>query len=138
MYSKLLLTMNSEVPVKDNNDGVLQANEIYQLNLPRTRLVILSACQTGAEKYYGGEGMVGMWSPFISLKVPLVVASLWAVDSDSTKDLMINFHKLRRRGLSSAVALRQAQIEMLHGQYKSYQHPYHWSSFIAIGGHTQF
>ena len=138
MYSKLLLATGSEVTVKDNNDGVLQASEIYQLNLPRTRLVILSACQTGAEKYYGGEGMVGMWSPFISLKVPLVVASLWAVDSDSTKDLMINFHKLRRRGLSSAVALRQAQIEMLHGQYKSYQHPYHWSSFIAIGGHTQF
>jgi CHAT domain-containing protein/Tfp pilus assembly protein PilF len=138
MYSKLLLAISNEAPVTENNDGVLRASEIYQLNLPRARLVILSACQTGAEKYYGGEGMVGMWSPFITLKVPLVVASLWAVDSDSTKDLMINFHKLRRRGLSSAVALRQAQIEMLRGQHKGYQHPYHWSSFIAIGGHTQF
>ena len=139
MYSKLLLAKQpGGVPVSHNNDGVLMASEIYQLNLPRTRLVILSACQTGAEQYYGGEGMVGLWSPFISLNVPLVVASLWAVDSDSTKELMINFHKLRRSGLSSATALRQAQTRMLHDADKTYQHPYHWASFIAIGGYTQF
>lgn len=139
MYSKLLLAKATDEPVgHHDNNGVLLTNEIYNLRL-RARLVVLPACRTGVEQYYGGEGMVGIWSPFITRNVPLVVASLWSVDSDSTKELMINFHKLRiQRHISSAAALRQAQIAMLHGPDKSYQQPYHWAAFIAIGGYTQF
>jgi CHAT domain-containing protein len=137
MYSKLLLAKATGNAAGDKNDGVLLTSDIYQLEL-RARLVVLSACRTGIERYYGGEGMVGIWSPFVTRNVPLVIASLWAVDSDSTKELMINFHKLRRSGLSSASALQQSQIQMLHGAEKSYQNPYHWAPFIAIGGHTQF
>jgi CHAT domain-containing protein len=71
--------------------------------------------------------------------VPVVVASLWAVDSDSTKELMVNFHRLRRRGgLPAAEALREAQLEMLRGPDQSFRQPYHWAPFIAIGGHTRF
>lgn len=140
MNSKLLLAKAAgDAPGPDNADGALLTNEIYGLSLPRTRLVVLSACRTAAEQYYGGEGMVGIWSPFATRNVPLVVASLWPVDSDSTKELMINFHKLRRRGdLSTASALRQAQIGMLRGAHNSYRQPYHWASFIAIGGYTKF
>lgn len=134
-YSKLLLAKGAG----GDGDGVLLTHEIYGLGLARTRLVVLSACSTAAEQYYGGEGMVGIWSPFVTRNVPLVVASLWAVDSDSTKDLMVNFHRLRRRGgLPTAEALRQAQVEMLQGPDKSYRQPYHWAPFIAIGGYTRF
>ena len=101
--------------------------------------MVLSACRTAAEQYYGGEGMVGIWSPFVTRNVPLVVASLWAVDSDSTKQLMVEFHRLRRRaGLPTAAALRRAQVDMLRGPHRSYRQPYHWAPFIAIGGHTKF
>jgi CHAT domain-containing protein/tetratricopeptide (TPR) repeat protein len=133
MYSKLLLAKTSGA----GDDGVLLTSDIYQLDL-RARLVVLPACRTGMERYYGGEGMVGIWSPFVTRNVPLVIASLWAVDSDSTKELMINFHKLRRSGLSSATALQQAQIQMLHDAEKLYQNPYYWAPFIAIGGETRF
>lgn len=140
MYSKLLLARESGVPPgADNRDGALTTHEIYGLRLPRTRLVVLSACRTAVEQYYGGEGMTGIWSPFVTRNVPVVVASLWAVDSDSTKELMINFHRLRGPGnLSTAQALRRAQVEMLRGPHKTHRQPYHWAPFIAIGGHTEF
>ncbi|HWS87596.1 MAG TPA: CHAT domain-containing protein [Pyrinomonadaceae bacterium] len=140
LYSKLLLAKEARgEPGPEGSDGALLTQEIYGLRLPRTRLVVLSACRTAAERYYGGEGMIGIWSPFVTRNVPLVVASLWAVDSDSTKQLMVDFHKLRRGGgISTAAALRRAQVGMFRGPRKSYRQPYHWASFIAIGGHTQF
>jgi len=59
------------------------------------RLVILSACQTGIERAYRGEGAIGLAAFYRGW--PLVVASLWPVESNSTADLMISFHKYRKR-----------------------------------------
>jgi CHAT domain-containing protein len=140
MYSKLLLAKDAvgDAP-PGNSRGVLLAYEIYGLKFPRTRLVVLSACATAAERYYGGEGMIGLSSPFITGDVPLVVASLWPVDSDSTAKLMVAFHGHRKQdSLSTAEALKRAQIEMLNGSLKDYRRPYHWASFITIGGYAGF
>ena len=139
MSSKLLLAKPTNNAAGDHNDdGVLLTSDIYQLDL-RARLVVLPACRTGMEQYYGGEGMVGIWSPFVTRNVPLVIASLWAVDSDSTKELMISFHKQRKQNhLSSAAALQSAQVSMIHGPEQTYRQPYYWAPFIAIGGYTSF
>ncbi len=138
MYSKLLLA--KDAPGDANNPrGVLLAHEIYGLKFPRTRLVVLSACTTAAERYYGGEGMTGLSSPFITGGVPLVVASLWPVDSDSTAKLMTDFHRHRKQDiLPTAEALKRAQTELLNGSLKDYRRPYHWASFIAVGGYAGF
>jgi CHAT domain-containing protein/tetratricopeptide (TPR) repeat protein len=140
MYSKLLLAKDAPGDATpDNLRGVLLAHEIYGLKFPRTRLVVLSACATAAERYYGGEGMIGLSSPFITGGVPLVVASLWPVDSDSTAKLMTDFHRHRKQdGLSTAEALKRAQTEMLNDSRKDYGRPYHWASFITIGGYAEF
>lgn len=140
MRSKLLLASETgEDAIGRTPDGVLEISEIYGLKLPVTRLVILSACQTGAGRYYSGEGMIGVSRPFIAAKVPIVVASLWPVDSSLTAELMIIFHQYRKeKKLSTAEALRSAQLAMLHSQIKTYQQPYCWASFIAIGGYTKF
>ena len=140
MRSKLLLAKpppNSAEARED--DGALQAYEIYRLQLRRLRLVILSACRSGVERYYGGEGMVGVSRPFIAKRVPLVVASLWEVNSAATEELMIRFHEGRKRkALFTAEALRQAQLEMLHGPDSSRRLPYYWASFVCIGGYARF
>lgn len=105
----------------------------------RTNLMVLSACRTGVEGYYDGEGMMGAARIFLGMGIPLVIASQWQVDSEATKDLMTKFHQYRKReGLSSAVALRRAQLELLGGQNKVYQKPFYWAAFAPIGGHTQF
>ncbi len=116
----------------------LEISEIYKLRLPQTRLVVLSACQSGAGRYYDGEGTIGISRPFIAKGVPLVVASLWPVDSDATAQLMINFHQSRKSGRSTADALALAQQAMLHGTDSRYRHPYFWAPFVTVGGYARF
>jgi len=140
MMSKLLLAKEkNDVFAGKESDGVLQAWEIYAMNLKPTRLVVLAACQTGVEKTYQGEGAISIARPFIKAGVPLVVASLWPVESQSTSNLMVNFHRYRRQGgLSTAEALRRAQIDMIRGSSETERHPFNWASFILIGGKAAF
>jgi CHAT domain-containing protein/tetratricopeptide (TPR) repeat protein len=137
MLSQLLMAAPKEKGFEA--DGVLQAHEIYRLPLSRLRLVILSACRSGVERYYGGEGMVGVSRPFIAKGVPLVVASLWEVDPDATTELMIRFHEYRKlKTLPTADALREAQLSLLHGSDSSLRQPYYWASFVSIGGYANY
>lgn len=123
----------------ETQGGALFAYELYGLRLPRTRLAVLSACQTGGGRYFGGEGVINMARPFIAAGVPLVVASLWPIDSGATAELMIKFHELRKvEGLSTAEALRLAQINMLRGPEERLRRPYYWAPFVLIGGYAEF
>jgi CHAT domain-containing protein len=95
-------------------------------------LVVLSACQSGLGQYYRGEGIVSLVRPFLVLKVPTVVASLWSVDTKATASLMISFHKHRRAGkLPASQALKQVQSEM--AEASAFSHPYYWAPFITVG-----
>jgi CHAT domain-containing protein len=140
LLSKLLLADEGREQAADAGggpDGVLQASEVYGMQLPRTRLVVLSACQTGVEQTLRGEGAIGMARSFLSAGVPLVVASLWPVESDATAELMLKFHKYRREGSPSAEALRRAQQDMIHSPDTSHRHPHAWASFVAYGGYAE-
>jgi CHAT domain-containing protein len=142
LLSKLLLSKDGvdQRETHHVSSGFLQATEIYGIKLSRTRLVVLSACQTGIERVYQGEGPIGLARPFIASGVPLVVGSLWPVESESTADLMITFHKHRKQNhVSTVEALRRAQLEILHKQQQSgSQKNYGWAAFSAIGGYATF
>jgi CHAT domain-containing protein len=140
LFSKVVLASPSRSEASGGDDGVLQVHEIYKMRLPRARLVVLSACQTGVEHQYRGEGAVSVARPFIAAGVPLVVASLWPVDSKSTEALMVSFHRHRTgpRRVPTAEALRLAQLELLGGQDTRYRHPHYWSAFNAIGGYAEY
>ena len=119
------------------DDGMLYLNEVYGITLPRTRLVVLSACQSGLGQYYRGEGIVSLVRPFLALRVPMVVASLWAINSQATSYLMVDFHRNRKAAnanMEAADALRLAQIKM--AESGPYQHPYYWAPFIAVGSNN--
>jgi CHAT domain-containing protein len=133
--SKLLL---AQPPNSTNEfEGELRASEILQQRFPHLKLAILSACETGIERYYKGEGAIGMARTFLAIGTPIVVASQWKVESESTGALMIAFHRNRQeKNLPTIEALRRAQIEML-GQ-KKFAEPYFWSAFSAIGGNANF
>ncbi len=131
LLSALVLAGNKK------EDSDLANYEIIGEKHPQLRLIVLSACQTGVEKYYNGEGMIGASRTFLATGVPLVVASQWAVDSDANKELMVTFHRLRTTDrLPTAEALRRSQIEMLRSE--KYQQPYYWAAFASIGGYTKF
>jgi CHAT domain-containing protein/Tfp pilus assembly protein PilF len=111
--------------------------EIVGEKLSQTRLIILSACRTGIEKYYDGEGMIGVSRTFLATDIPLVVASSWEVDSEATAKLMIAFHHYRKiEKLSTVEALRHSQLDMLAGA--KFQQTYYWAAFSMLGGYAQF
>jgi CHAT domain-containing protein/Tfp pilus assembly protein PilF len=139
LRSKLILAVDENLPPSKENDGVLYAYEIDQSSLRLANLVILSACETGIGRYYRGEGMMGLSRTFLAAGVPLVIGSLWRVDSDSTGDLMIAFHRNRTSGnLSSAEALQGAQLALVNGPDRRFRHPYYWAAFTLSGGSVTF
>ena len=100
---------------------------------------MLSSCESGAGRYYGGEGMSSFARAFISAGAPLVVASLWRVESAATEMLMVNFHSLRKqKRLSTVDALRTAQHEMAYGPAEKFRRPYYWAAFTVTGGYAEF
>jgi CHAT domain-containing protein/Flp pilus assembly protein TadD len=130
--------MLSQVPLAGEKEDSLHVYELYQLRSLRPRLVVLSACQTRAGESYGREGAMGVSRPFEAAGIPLVVASLWAVDTLATSDLMIAFHRARRgQGRRTIEALKIAQLEML-GRADKYRQPYYWAAFIAVGGYSEY
>ena len=113
-------------------NGFLFAPEIYNLKLPATDLVVLSACQTGLGKEVRGEGVVGLTRGFMYAGAPRVVVSLWNVNDRATADLMKRFYQgMLTNGLRPAAALRAAQIELL--KLRQWRAPYYWAAFALQG-----
>jgi CHAT domain-containing protein len=114
------------------NDGNLETYEAYGLNLDGTRLVVLSACETGVGKVLGGDEVVSLIQPFLYSGSQNVVASLWQVDDDSTMALMTGFyHELLKNKRSEAAAMQAAQQALLKSP--RFAHPYYWSAFQIYG-----
>lgn len=117
--------------------GELRASELVTYKLPKAKLVVLSACETGFERYDKSEGAIGIARTFLALGAPLVVASQWKVDSEPTKDLMIAFHRNRKEKQEScAESLRQAQLEMLSRDKTGA--PFYWAAFSLFGGYANY
>lgn len=112
-------------------DGFLQLQDIYNLNLPAD-LVVLSACETGLGKEIRGEGLVGLTRGFMYAGAGRVIASLWKVDDVATAELMKRlYHDMLTDGLRPAAALRQSQVEMWKQQ--RWESPYYWAAFVIQG-----
>ena len=87
------------------------------MDLRRTELVVLSACDTGLGDVAGGEGVMGLTRAFHLAGARNVVASLWKVDDRATAALMrLFYHKLWSEGKPPIKALREAQLAL-------YRHP---------------
>jgi CHAT domain-containing protein len=135
MYSHLLL---SQTPDQQGEDGLLEAWEIMRLNL-QTDLVVLSACETARGRVGLGEGIIGLTWAFFVAGSPANVVSQWKVESSSTADLMLEFHRqlgsrpatAKPAPLRKAEALRQASLIVLRNP--RYRHPFYWASFVLIG-----
>jgi CHAT domain-containing protein/tetratricopeptide (TPR) repeat protein len=112
-------------------DGFLQLQDIYNLNLP-VDLVVLSACETGLGKEIRGEGLMGLTRGFMYAGASRVIASLWKVDDVATAELMERLYRdMLTKGLQPAAALRQSQIDMW--EQKRWESPYYWAAFVIQG-----
>ena len=112
-------------------DGILTALEASSLNLWGTKLVTLSACDTGLGAVKGGEGVYGLRRAFVLAGAESLVMSLWPVSDTVTRELMTAYYAGLKNGLGRGEALRQVQLNML--KRKGRQHPFYWASFIQSG-----
>ncbi len=116
------------------DDGILTALEATTLNLVGTKLVVLSACDTGVGDITTGEGVYGLRRALVIAGSESQLISLWKVDDNATKDLMVKYYGRLKTGAGRSEALRQIQLEMLKSE--NYKHPFFWASFIPSGDWT--
>jgi CHAT domain-containing protein/Tfp pilus assembly protein PilF len=118
-----------------DDDGVLTALEVAGLDLLGTRLVVLSACDTGLGEVKNGEGVregvQGLRRALVLAGSESQVMSLWPVTDEGAKELMIEYYRALQRGEGRSEGLRQVQLRMLRS--KQWRHPFYWAAFIQSG-----
>jgi CHAT domain-containing protein len=116
---------------KEDDNGILTALEVTGLNLWGTKLVALSACDTGVGEVKTGDGVHGLRRALTLAGAETQVMSLWAVSDKATRGLMVSYYRMLQQGQGRGEALRRAQLEMLKNVNR--RHPYYWASFIQSG-----
>ena len=135
-------------------DGVLTALEASGLDLWGTRLVVLSACETGLGDVHAGEGVYGLRRALVLAGSESQVMSLWQVSDAATRDLMVAYYRRLQAGEGRTEALRQVQLAMIKSKTQGATgdaqrglggdmgrqaraedrgHPFYWASFIQSG-----
>jgi CHAT domain-containing protein/Tfp pilus assembly protein PilF len=113
------------------NNGILTALEASSLDLWGTKLVTLSACDTGVGEVQYGEGVYGLRRAFFLAGTETLAMSLWPVSDRFTREMMTAYYTGLKRGLGRTEALRQAKLAMLRREDR--RHPFYWASFIQAG-----
>jgi CHAT domain-containing protein len=114
-----------------DDDGVLTATEAAFLDLSGTKLVTLSACDTGVGEVKKGEGVQGLRRALVLAGSESQVISLWPVSDIGAKEFMTDYYLALRQGEGRSEGLRQVQLRMLRSKYR--RHPFYWAAFIQSG-----
>ena len=113
------------------NKQTLNIRDAALWGLENTELIALTACQTALQANSNGEEIAGLAYLFERAGANSVMATLWNVEDEATKTIMVKFYENLKDGkMSKAEALQQAKIAYI--QEKS-GHPFYWSPLILIG-----
>ncbi len=148
LESALAFSIPESFGVGDEN-GILQAWEVFSDMRIDADLLVLSACETGLGKIEGTEGLNGLTRAFQFAGARTIIASYWNVEDQSTGALMARFYHYLEKGEAKVDALRLAQIDLIRQPLLSEKpsffglrrktverdvsHPYYWAAFQLIG-----
>jgi len=127
--SGLILSGANTGIANKTGEGVVTGLKLAAMDLQGTKLVVLSACETGVGDIEQGEGVAGLNTAFMRAGAKGVVMSLWRVPDIQTAELMKRLYKGMSSGLSAPDALRKAQRSLI----KDREHPLAWAAFTYSG-----
>ncbi|HEX9983391.1 MAG TPA: CHAT domain-containing protein [Thermoanaerobaculia bacterium] len=111
------------------NGDLLRVKDVAALHLPRAPLVVLAGCSTATAGTSPGT-LHSLTAAFLAAGSRGVVGALWAVGDEDALAFSTAFHRRIAAGVAPGPALRETQLEMLHGG----AHPAAWSAFQLYGG----
>jgi CHAT domain-containing protein len=127
--------LRSSVLLDGDREGPnsVTAIDIAQQTMRPNSVVVLASCDSSVGNSQDGIGMRGLTSAFLISGAGSVVGSLWPVETTSTSELVIGFHRaFATSQISVARALQQAQIAFMKNSPEK-SHPYYWSGFVVTG-----
>ncbi|MBS4013395.1 MAG: CHAT domain-containing protein [Bacteroidetes bacterium] len=109
------------------NDGVLTAQEVTNLDLSNTGLVVLSACETGLGDIKDSEGVYGLQRAFKMAGAKMIIMSLWQVPDKETEEFMTLFYSnlIMNNDVKASFNLTQKEMR------KKYD-PFYWAAFVLL------
>jgi CHAT domain-containing protein len=110
-------------------DGILTAEEVSNLDLTNTKLVVISACQSGLGAIKGTEGVYGLKRAFKLAGVENMIVSLWPVPDKETMELMNLFYEELVKSKDINESFQRAQKTM---RYKYPNNPWAWGGFVLV------
>ncbi len=120
---------------RDENEGLLTAEEVVSLDLEGTDWVVLSACHSGLAKRWSREGSLGMRRAFHLAGARTVIASQWTVEDQPAREWMGALYAARTSGAETAEAVKAASVRVLAERRRAGRstHPFYWAAFSATG-----
>jgi CHAT domain-containing protein/lipopolysaccharide biosynthesis regulator YciM len=131
LRSGLILAGANQRQSGAGEDGILTALEVAGIDLWGTKLVALSACDTGLGEVKNGDGVYGLRRALVLAGAESQVMSLWEVADKATRELMVGYYTGLKQGEGRSEALRNVQLKMLRSRER--RHPYFWAGFIQSG-----
>jgi CHAT domain-containing protein len=118
----------------DKGPSTVDAMELLKvLQLPKTRLVVLSVCSSGGGVPIGPEGIAPLVRPLLGAGVPGIVGTLWNISDATAGEVTVSMHRHYREGSDAAVALQQAQLDLIKDKDPKKSSPLVWAPFEVIG-----
>jgi CHAT domain-containing protein len=130
MLNSGLLLAGCDNRTNSEEDGYLSAYETSFLNLENTKLVVLSACETGRGLMKDGDGIFGLKQGCLNAGAENIIMSLWKVDDKVTQEFMSLFYEI---WLNEKTTIRQAFSKTQLEIKAKYPEPYYWGAFILVG-----
>lgn len=125
LYSRILLAN------ENGQQSFLEAREILGLDMNRTALVTLSACESGLGRIAQGDEVLGFTRSFLSAGSSSLIASLWPVSDDAAELLMRTLYAELAKGQDIQRAMQAGQVAVL--KQDKMAHPFFWAPFNLIG-----
>lgn len=126
--SKLYFTKGND----SIEDGFLYNHELFAMNIP-AKLVVLSACNTGAGVISKGEGIRSLGYAFQYAGAKSLLLSSWQVSDKSAPILIESFYKNLSNGMNKSKALQKAKLNFIQQTDFQYLSPFYWGNFYILG-----